>query len=521
MNARQLCFSDIPYVILFLVLEVLSIDNESFNTSTQHQLSSQSHPGPRSTHQHHELIPNTPIYTEDQFIPPPRWSPVHAPLMFNSTEELINFRDRLSKVNNQLINVTYNSANSLIRLYNDYKKVEHKYNRDLGRFYMDYQPLVHEDHNNCVGLIIALRKRCIEELQKDYPNIDEHFFYSAGEMKLAPNNDLLTSDSLRGDEKWKHVALALHFTIGDRPGYFFIDQSFGVPVVTLMQDTEHPHQGKFFVPYKYNRDDHLYSLSDNGFINFTRYCIDFLSTDSRQATGAFYLRRAYGSILDITEKRALVKTKRCITVRLPSMKRPMDVDVLLQNGTKMEIYKAGKYFPQYMAGTIDLSTTNLSDPDLGLDIDLRLKVGSWGNGLGFPMFGFLYLIGNLSRIAQDKHFLHQLRHLDHVINNHTAKYMTSAEYEDPGLTAGHDILYDNFVSYIHTLTSKEVIDMWKTYREMNPNKDGRTMVNFPWTDDATFCCPNSNGSHRHPLNESEQFVTRDFRAQYQIPDMDI
>lgn len=73
--------------------------------------------------------------------------------------------------------------------------------------------------------------------------------------------------------------------------------------------------GKFFVPYKYNRDDHLYSLSDNGFINFTRYCIDFLSTDSRQATGAFYLRRAYGSILDITEKRALVKTKRCITVR--------------------------------------------------------------------------------------------------------------------------------------------------------------------------------------------------------------
>lgn len=46
------------------------------------------------------------------------------------------------------------------------------------------------------------------------------------------------------------------------------------------------------------------------------------------------------------------------------MKRPMDVDVLLQNGTKMEIYKAGKYFPQYMAGTIDLSTTNLSDPDL-------------------------------------------------------------------------------------------------------------------------------------------------------------
>lgn len=47
------------------------------------------------------------------------------------------------------------------------------------------------------------------------------------------------------------------------------------------------------------------------------------------------------------------------------------------------------------------------------------------------------------------------------------------------------------------------------------------MVNFPWTDDATFCCPNSNGSHRHPLNESEQFVTRDFRAQYQIPDMDI
>lgn len=72
------------------------------------------------------------------------------------------------------------------------------------------------------------------------------------------------------------------------------------------------------------------------------------------------------------------------------------------------------------------------------------------------MFGFLYLIGNLSRIAQDKHFLHQLRHLDHVINNHTAKYMTSAEYEDPGLTAGHDILYDNFVSYIHTLTSKEV-----------------------------------------------------------------
>jgi hypothetical protein len=46
-----------------------------------------------------------------------------------------------------------------------------------------------------------------------------------------------------GDEKWKHVALALHFSIKDRPGYFFLDQSFSVPVVTLMKDGEYPQKG--------------------------------------------------------------------------------------------------------------------------------------------------------------------------------------------------------------------------------------------------------------------------------------
>jgi hypothetical protein len=72
----------------------------------------------------------------------------------------------------------------------------------------------------------------------------------------------------------------------------------------------------FSIPYKYNQDEYLYRLSPNGaFINFTRYSVDFLSTDARQATGAFYLHQAHDSILNITEKRAIIKQKRSIVAR--------------------------------------------------------------------------------------------------------------------------------------------------------------------------------------------------------------
>lgn len=52
--------------------------------------------------------------------------------------------------------------------------------------------------------------------------------------------------------------------------------------------------------------------------------------------------------------------------------------------------------------------------------------------------------------------MNQLRCLDNDINNRpVANYLTSKEYDDSE-EAGGDILYDNFVQYIHSLKSEEV-----------------------------------------------------------------
>ncbi|KAI5712175.1 hypothetical protein M8J75_006448 [Diaphorina citri] len=462
-------------------------------------------------------FPPVPTHNEAEFIPKPHWSPVYGPLMFNSTEDLEQFRDRLGRVHTDLLNVTYNSANSLVRLYNDFKASESKYGGDLAKFYMDYTPLVHDDHMNCVGLTIRLRKQLVAELHKDFPDIDRYLFYTGGEMSLPFRKVYFQ----QGDEKWKHVALALHFSIKDRPGYFFLDQSFSVPVVTLMKDGEYPQKDNFSIPYKYNQDEYLYRLSPNGaFINFTRYGVDFLSTDARQATGAFYLHQAHDSILNITEKRAIIKQKRSIVARLPTMRRPLDVDVLLHNGSIMEIYEEGKYFPQYVAGKINLTKTNLSDPDLGLDIVTRLKVGRWSEALRLPKYGLLYLIGNLSRLSQDTHFMNQLRCLDNDINNRpVANYLTSKEYDDSE-EAGGDILYDNFVQYIHSLKSEEVMNIWKVHRYLTTDKHGSTSL-FPFPHHHTYCCQYSthHPNATPPANDSLELFTRPFN--YQVPDMDL
>ncbi|XP_026684630.1 uncharacterized protein LOC103516427 [Diaphorina citri] len=477
------------------------------------------------------------------------------------------------------------------RLYNDFKASESKYGGDLAKFYMDYTPLVHDDHMNCVGLTIRLRKQLVAELHKDFPDIDRYLFYTGGEMRLASRNDLLTRQhpSLRGDEKWKHVALALHFSIKDRPGYFFLDQSFSVPVVTLMKDGEYPQKDNFSIPYKYNQDEYLYRLSPNGaFINFTRYGVDFLSTDARQATGAFYLHQAHDSILNITEKRAIIKQKRSIVARLPTMRRPLDVDVLLHNGSIMEIYEEGKYFPQYVAGKINLTKTNLSDPDLvrilrssedcrpAVPAIVRLEISegspsahqgpcchSVHNGTlsprvhsrtrfppvpthneaefipkphWSPVYGPLMFNSTedleqfrdrLGRVHTDLlnvtynsanslfYFL-----LSFCFNNRpVANYLTSKEYEDSE-EAGGDILYDNFVQYIHSLKSEEVMNIWKVHRYLTTDKHGSTSL-FPFPHHHTYCCQYSthHPNATPPANDSLELFTRPFN--YQVPDMDL
>uniref|UniRef100_A0A8D9ADR2 Uncharacterized protein n=1 Tax=Cacopsylla melanoneura TaxID=428564 RepID=A0A8D9ADR2_9HEMI len=447
-----------------------------------------------------------PEYTEAHFIPKPQWSPVHGPLVFNTTDELVNFRDRLVNVHNLLTNnVTYNSVNSLISLYQDFKTSQHIHHGDLGQFYLHYKPVVSDDHMNCVGLTIRLRKQLVKELHNDFPDIDKYLFYSAGESRVKENNDLFTRPSLRGDEKWRHVALALHFIIKDRPGYFFLDQSFNAPVVTLMKDKEYPHQANFSVPYKYNKDDYLYSLSDNGFVNFTRYSLDFLSVDSRKTTGGFYLRQAHDSILDVTEKRALVKQKRSIVSRLPSMRRPLDIDLLLNNGTVLEIFEEGKYFPHFVAGKIDLAKTNLYAANLGLDCILEEKLARWSITLKFPPNGFFSLLRTLSQMAQDSHFISQLRRLDNIINIQSMRnssYYASPEYtdsEEQQLGGGTDVVYDNFIQYINQLTSKEVLDMWRNYRQVVTVKKGSTMPDFPWSEQTYM--------KHHPTDYPNQTTT--------------
>lgn len=89
----------------------------------------------------------------------------------------------------------------LHRLYHDYKKADHFYNHDLGKFYLDYKPLVADGHMNCVGLTIELRKRLVEELHNTFPDIDKYLFYTAAEMRLAEGNGLLRRESLKGKKR--------------------------------------------------------------------------------------------------------------------------------------------------------------------------------------------------------------------------------------------------------------------------------------------------------------------------------
>lgn len=250
-------------------------------------------------------------YTVDQMLDVPFWS---YELENATFDKLIDFEQFVIKcediLQHELVAHNYNTFNSFINFYHDYKNIKKKENNiSLVDFIANYKTEVSVESLSCVGLALSL----IVKLRRANPKHTSCIGLVSCEEVVKDTGSYCMESPNNVKE---HVMVAIRFTIEkDRQGFILLDPGYHVarPII-VMNDMAYPHTGWF--TYSSNPNvvkEYCYQVIDDRFIAWK---VKETRNDFKDEwCNLIYAKQAFTKCLSITEKRSLVFSLKSLVIR--------------------------------------------------------------------------------------------------------------------------------------------------------------------------------------------------------------
>ncbi|XP_054159791.1 uncharacterized protein LOC128958001 [Oppia nitens] len=264
--------------------------------------------------------------TVEQVLDVPVWSNELKEARFATLEQFEEFMiDCESLLQQQLVTYDYNTFNSFLQFYNNYRKENNKKKQKkntnnnnnnnnrpaipLINFVSNYKSRIAKDSLSCVGLSIQLIRKLRQTNQRFSRSIGlvscEEAVKDTGAYTIQSPNNVK-----------EHCMVCIKVNIGGRrSGYALLDPGYHIarPII-VMEDNCYPHTSWFtFSANPKVTKEYCYFLIDHQFIGWkvreTRNGI------LDEWENLIYVNRQFAKCLTITEKRSLIYSMKSLVVR--------------------------------------------------------------------------------------------------------------------------------------------------------------------------------------------------------------
>lgn len=177
-------------------------------------------------------------------LPRARWAAPRRPLELSLPrhEELVTRAEAVLR--RLLLTDNYDSVSNYISLYEAFELS----GDSLYEVYERYTPPIRAHKHTCVGLGLELMRRW-RDLEREFPGVNRATALLSCEEAVVDVREYVTCGdgpaAVQAAEK-EHVMVGIQIRVEGRPGVMLADPGYHVPrIVTVMQDRNYPHTGKF------------------------------------------------------------------------------------------------------------------------------------------------------------------------------------------------------------------------------------------------------------------------------------